>query len=69
MCLLEAGQVVVLQETHWNPEEAALWAGQFPLARVYSSPCRVGPRGGAQGGVSILVPPCWRVVEVRDREQ
>eukprot|EP00969_Alexandrium_andersonii_P351318 15435175-Alexandrium_andersonii.AAC.1 len=40
--LLEAGHVVARQETHWTPEEAALWAGQFPLAQLVQSSCRPG---------------------------
>eukprot|EP00969_Alexandrium_andersonii_P346384 15312267-Alexandrium_andersonii.AAC.1 len=52
--LLSSGHVVALQETHWSGEEAALWAGQFPLAQLVHSPCRRGPRGGPQGGVRAL---------------
>ena len=57
------GRIALIQETHWDPATAALWAGLFPGCKVLSSPARPGPQGGPQGGVAILLPPTWHCVE------
>ena len=57
------GRVALLQETHWDPAAAAVWAGLFPGCRVLPSPARLGPGGRPQGGVAIIVPPNWTVVD------
>ena len=53
---LDAGRVVLLQETHWNAVDALVWESRFPGARVVSSPAVAGPGGGRLGGVAIVVP-------------
>ena len=53
---LEAGRAVLLQETHWSREDEAVWAPLFPTARLHATPAVPGPRGGAQGGVAVLLP-------------
>ena len=57
------GRIVLLQETHWDPPAEALWAGLFAGCRVLSTPARLGPAGGPQGGAAIIVPPGWDCVE------
>eukprot|EP00974_Lingulodinium_polyedra_P015492 1499846-Lingulodinium_polyedra.AAC.1 len=55
--MVDAGTVVLLQETHWTRATAAMWAsGVFPHTAVVQTCARKGPRGGAQGGAAILIP-------------
>ena len=53
---LEAGRIVLLQETHWTDVDIAVWETAFPAATVLAAPATLGPRGGPQGGVAILLP-------------
>ena len=62
---LQAGHIVLLQETHWTEAAAAQWGGLFPAVEVRHSAARAGPRGGPQGGVAVLVPRPHRVVADR----
>ena len=57
-------RVVILQETHWNPAAAALWTANFPAATVAHSCAIVGPGGGWQGGVAVIVPAGTAITEV-----
>jgi hypothetical protein len=59
---LTAGKVVALQETHWDVEIGGVWEGLFPAARVIHSGAIPGPRGGARGGVAIIVPIRYQVL-------
>eukprot|EP00974_Lingulodinium_polyedra_P114930 11130398-Lingulodinium_polyedra.AAC.1 len=61
--MVEAGTVVLLQETHWTKTTAAMWAsGVFPHTAVVQTCAKKGPKGGAQGGAAILVPAPLEVV-------
>ena len=62
---IEAGRTVLLQETHWSPEDQAVWGACFPAAQLFAAPAVQGPRGGPQGGVAILLPLGVRVVAHR----
>ena len=53
---LDAGRLVLLQETHWDAADCAIWASAFPAATAYATPAGRGPRGGPQGGVAAIVP-------------
>ena len=64
--LLLAGTIVAVQETHWTEADAAVWGGLFPGSQVASSPASRGPRGGPQGGVALLIPHPWVVLQVRE---
>ena len=46
---LEAGRIVLLQETHWTAADLAVWETAFPAATVLAAPATAGPRGGPQG--------------------
>ena len=48
---LDAGRVVLLQETHWSLADSSVWSHLFPAAAVRAS---VAP--GGVGGVAIIVP-------------
>ena len=60
------GNVVLLQETHWTLAAAAQWGGLFSAAQVAHSVARMGPRGGPQGGVAVVVPFPHRVIRTRE---
>ena len=61
--LTDRGTVVLLQETHWDAEAAAIWSsGVLPHGAVAHSLSRPGPQGGPQGGVAVLCPGPKRVV-------
>ena len=62
---LRGGSVVLLQETHWTLAAAAQWGGLFSAAQVAHSVARVGPRGGPQGGVAVVVPFPHKVIGTR----
>ena len=47
---LEAGRTVLLQETHWSPEDQAVWGARFPAAQLFAAPAVQGPRGGPREG-------------------
>ena len=51
------GHVVVLQETHWNAVDAQMWEKSFAGCTLVALPARLGPGGGQQGGVAVLLPP------------
>ena len=55
--------MVALQETHWEDENGGIWEGLFPAAKVVHSGAIPGPRGGARGGVAIIVPSRYHVVQ------
>ena len=59
---LQVGDIVFLQETHWNTASQAIWEGLFPAATVVAAPSRLGPAGGQQGGVAIIIPAAWNVM-------
>jgi len=63
--LLEAGRVVLVQETHWTAADAAVWHARFPAAHLRHSEATEGPRGGPQGGVAVLVPQALTVLSNR----
>ena len=44
---------------------AAQWGGLFSAAQVAHSVARVGPRGGPQGGVAVVVPFPHKVIGTR----
>ena len=54
--LTASGALLGLAETHWDSAHIALWRTLFPGAEVRASPARVGPRGGPQGGVALVIP-------------
>ena len=60
--VLRAGNVVLLQEAHWTPATATQWGGLFKATQVAHAVARVGPRGGPQGGVAVVVPHPHRVL-------
>ena len=64
---LEAGRIVLLQETHWRPEDEAIWRTLLPAATVVASPAVNGPRGGPQGGTAIMLPPACTLVGLPSR--
>ena len=66
---LEAGRVVLLQETHWLPSDLAFWENAFPGATVIAYPAGRGPGGGPSGGVAILLPYGCRLVAKRELVQ
>ena len=62
---LDQRNIVVLQETHWTEQTQALWETLFPGTQVVATNARPGPKGGPQGGVAILVPHPYDIVEQR----
>ena len=56
--VLARQQVILLQETHWNEQQGAVWSSGFMAhTTVVAAPARVCPQqGGPQGRVAILVP-------------
>lgn len=56
--ILARQQVILLQETHWNEQQGAVWgSGLMAHTVVVIAPARTCPlHGGPQGGVAILVP-------------
>ena len=63
---LDQGRIVALQETHWSLIDVSTWASLLPGCSVVASPARPGPAGGPQGGVALLVPDRFPVLERRD---
>ena len=57
------GTTVCLQETHWDEPAGNLWDNMFPGAEVAWTASRLGPRGGPQGGVAIIVPHGRRILD------
>ena len=49
---LDAGKIVMLQETHWSAADSAIWANPFHAATTLAS-----TSGGPGGGVAIIIPP------------
>ena len=60
---LDAGRIVLLQETHWSTSDSSVWDRLFPGATV-----RASPAVGGAGGVAILVPASLRLTEAREIE-
>ena len=50
------GVVVAIQETHWDPAAEQAWEALLPDTRIVSTGATVGPRGGPQGGVALVIP-------------
>ena len=63
--LLRGGHVACVQELHWSAQDGGVWAGLFPACQVVSSAARPGPRGGPQGGVAIVIPDTYEVLNKR----
>ena len=74
---LDAGKIILLQETHWETSDLAVWENLFPAATIIASEAANGA-----GGVAILVPPsvevshrriivpgCAVIADLRFREQ
>ena len=57
-----AGTVVTIQETHWSVGDMAIWSGLFAGAEVVAAEARLGPNGGPQGGVAIVIPVRYEVL-------
>ena len=53
---LDAGKVTLLQETHWETADLAVWENMFPAATIVASEADRGA-----GGVAIVVPPSVEV--------
>ena len=62
---LEAGRIVFLQETHWSEADLAVWGACFPASTLLAAHAVLGPRGGPQGGVAILLPQGMAVLSHR----
>ena len=62
--LLAEGCIVLLQETHSGPQAHAAWRNSFPTTEVLASYTREGPQGDPCGGVAVLVPARFQVMEV-----
>ena len=60
------GRIVAIQETHWDSRDEAVWQGMFPGTDVVSSPARLGPRGGPQGGIALLAPRPYELMAQRE---
>ena len=50
------GVVVAIQETHRDPAAEQAWEALLPDTRIVSTGATVGPRGGPQGGVALVIP-------------
>ena len=61
-----AGAVVLIQETHLDEAAMAIWAAGLHCCRVIASHARIGPGGGAAGGVAIVISDKWQVIELRE---
>eukprot|EP00975_Prorocentrum_lima_P003441 755210-Prorocentrum_lima.AAC.1 len=54
--LTQQGYITMIQETHWEPGRAGVWAPLLPHTTVVESPAIVEEGGDPKGGVAILVP-------------
>ena len=57
---LDAGKITLLQETHWETSDLAVWETLFPAATIVASEAASGA-----GGVAIIVPPSVEVTHNR----
>ena len=57
---LDAGKIVLLQETHWTLADKAKWSTLFPAATIIGSETE-----NSAGGVAIIVAPEVRFVRHR----
>ena len=55
--------VTLIQATHWNAAAIAKWRGAFLAATVIASPSTQDPDGRPAGGVAIILPPGWVLVD------
>ena len=62
---INAGTVVTVQETHWSVGDMAIWSGFFAGAEVVATEARPGPNGEPQGGMAIVVPVKYEIVDRR----
>ena len=53
---IDAGKIILLQETHWETADLAVWENMFPAATIVASEADRGA-----GGVAIIVPPSAEV--------
>ena len=60
---MEKGQLVLLQETHWNKVDLELWKTMFPGHRIRAAIAESGRSDGLAGGVAIIAPPGWTLSE------
>eukprot|EP00975_Prorocentrum_lima_P051950 10879122-Prorocentrum_lima.AAC.1 len=54
--LTQHGSIAMIQETHWEPGRAGVWAQLLPHTTVVESPATVEDGGDPKGGVAVLVP-------------
>ena len=54
---LDAGKVILLQETHWETTGLTVWENLFPAATIIASEAVDGA-----GGVAILTPPSVEII-------
>ena len=62
---LRAGNIVLLQETHWSLHDLRVWSSRLEATEVHSTCGVPGPRQGLAGGVAILVPPIYNTISTR----
>ena len=62
---IRAGIIVALQETHWAVSKIVVWSGLFPGAVVVATGARPGPNGGPQGGVALVIPIRYEILNSR----
>ena len=55
-------RIVGLVDTHWANKDHGIWASLFPTAQVVHSNASSN-NARAPGGVAIIVPPCYEVLE------
>ena len=57
---LDAGEITLLQETHWEASDLAVWENLFPAATFVASEADNGAGGGA-----IIIPPSVEITHRR----
>ena len=57
---LDAGEITLLQETHWEASDLAVWENLFPAATFVASEADNGA-----GGVAIIIPPSVEITHRR----
>ena len=55
---LDAGRIVLLQETHWETPDLAVWENLLPAATVFASEAV-----NNSGGVAIIIPPSTEIIQ------